>query len=86
MDDDSSEQQDWPRDVTIRPTLEKTKTFMDADYDEDHEGDDALLVEQGYAMDTVEMASWDDMPDGFEPAAEDEREDYYHYRESKDSP
>jgi hypothetical protein len=82
-EDEIPEGDEWPREVTIRPTLEKTKTFMDEDYDEEHEGDDALLVEQGQAMDTISLESWDEMPEGYEPTAEDEREEYHAYLETK---
>jgi hypothetical protein len=77
------ENQDWPRAITIRATLEKTKSYLDQDYDEEHEGDDALLVEQGYTMETREIQSWGDIPRGYEPADEDDRSEYYEYLESK---
>ena len=85
MDDETANEPEWPREVTIRATLEKTKSFMDSDYDEEHEGDDALLVEQGYSMETIEIESWADLelPPGYELAHEDDREEYEHYLESK---
>ena len=37
----------------IRATVETAKRFLGDDYDEDHEGDDALLNEIGESMETI---------------------------------
>jgi hypothetical protein len=78
-----NENKDWPRDITIQATLEKTRTYLDEDYDDENEGDDALLVEQGNTMEEMTIESWADIPKGYEPTDPDEREEFYAWKESR---
>jgi hypothetical protein len=80
-----NEEKKWPREVTIRATIETARGFLPEGYDEDNEGDDALLNAVGESMETVEIESWDDLdvPEGYEIADDDEREEYDSYLESK---
>ena len=83
-DQDPTAEPKWPRDITIRATVETARLSLGGDYDEDHEGDDALLNEIGESMETIEIGSWEelDIPNGYEIADDDDRGEYDAWRES----
>jgi hypothetical protein len=56
----------WPREVVIRPTVEKAIELLGSEYKGDPEGDDALLWKIGYEMSqVVEISSWDDFQENY---------------------
>ena len=82
--DDSTDEPMWPRDITIRATVETARRSLGEDYDEDLEGDDALLNEIGESMETFEIHSWEELeiPDGYEIADDGDRDEYGAWRDS----
>lgn len=85
--EDQGEEKEWPREITIRATIETAKRSLGEDYDEDHEGDDALLNEISESMETIEIESWEELeiPEGYEIMHEDDREQYERWRDSNRS-
>jgi hypothetical protein len=72
----------WPREVTIRATVETARKYLPRGYNEDHEGDDAILHEVGQTMQTLIIHSWNEIPKGYEPDDDEDREKYYQYLEA----
>jgi|GEM_PF-1056641 len=56
-----SDEECWPREVVIRPSVKKAIELLGSEYKGDPEGDDALLWKIGYEMsETITIASWKD--------------------------
>ena len=79
------EEKNWPREVTIQPTVETARRELPANYNEDDEGSDALLWQIGEMMDTIVIESWADfeMPKGYEFHDDEDREDFEEWKRSK---
>jgi hypothetical protein len=73
----------WPREVIISQTLDAIAAELGDDYDED---DDNGLVATA-RMDsthTIEIASWEEIPKGYEPVGQDDKEALEAHLDSKD--
>jgi hypothetical protein len=84
MDEKESEQKpDWPREVCICQTIEAIAAELGDDYDED---DDNGLVATtlGESMGTIEINSWEEIPDGYELFGDKDKADFKAYLESKE--
>ena len=85
MSEELTKDPEWPREITIRATIETVKRDLGEDYDDENEGDDALLVAQGESMDTQVIHRWEDLeiPDGYEIVGDDDRNEYDSWLDSK---
>ena len=83
MKENENEQKpEWPREVLIRKTLDAIAAELGDDYDED---DDSGLVKTAIidSTRTIEIESWEQIPDGYELVHEEDRRDCEAYFESK---
>lgn len=83
MNDEENEQKpEWPREVLITQTLDAIAAKLGDDYSED---DDNGLVADAIMTSTrsIEIESWEKIPDGHELVDEDDKAAYEVYRESK---
>ena len=75
MKENENEQKpEWPRDVLLRKTLDAIAAELGDDYDED---DDSGLVKTAIidSTRTIEIESWEQIPDGYELVHEEDRRD-----------
>jgi len=64
---ESEGQDSWPREIVIRPTIDKAIELLGIEYEGPPEGDDALVWKIGFEMSQVaEISSWDDFAIRFE--------------------
>jgi hypothetical protein len=79
---ENEQKPEWPREVCIRQTLAAIAAELGDDYDED---DDNGLVATAIidSMSTIEINSWEEIPDGYELFDKGDQEDYNVYLESK---
>jgi hypothetical protein len=86
LQDNKAEKQGWPREVCIRRTLESIAAELGDDYSEDDEnGLVATAIME--SMHTIEIESWEEVPEGYElfdQQDKDDRECYLRSREDKD--
>ena len=80
-ENENNEKPEWPREVCIRQTLDSIAAELGDDYDED---DNNGLVATAIvdSMSTVEIESWEEIPDGYELFHREDQEDYQAYLES----
>ncbi len=80
----NEQQPEWPREVCIKKTLDAIVAELGDDYDED---DNNGLVASAIidSMSTIEIESWEEIPDGYEVLGKNDQEDYQAYLESKES-
>jgi hypothetical protein len=70
----------FPRNVCIVPTI-STVCNHDEDLDPDS---DAVLLQQGYGMQFIDIESWDEVPDGFQLHNENDLEAHEFYYDNLD--
>lgn len=82
---------EFPKTLTIQQTYEDALRQMEEDgnpYDEDAENEDSIphiAIEIGDSMEEVEIDSWDDIPEGYEPSDPEDRAEYYEHKDRKKS-
>lgn len=86
-DDDDSESDDMYREVEVWFTREEAENYVREEMGIE-EGTDYFDIvvnyERGDSSETIDICSWEDIPKGYEPMDENDREEYYDYLESKE--
>lgn len=81
-DNEDKQKPAWPREVCIRQTLDSIAAELGDDYDEDDNNGmvAAAIID---SMSTIEIESWDEIPDGYELYNDQDREARLAYLDSK---
>ena len=76
---------DEPKEIEIEWTYERARA--ESEEDEDSLDEDAISdvdFQIGESRETIEINSWDDIPEGYEPVNPNDAEEYDRYLQNKD--